>query len=121
MNEKNGRARGKVDDSQLLRDLARLYILHRSTIAPVGSLSLAQELGKRGLKFGINSIVQLLRGLHRKGYIRPTEAAGRCRSPRAYKATRRGREVAEQSRLRLRALYDILSQEPVPNSLLSQP
>jgi len=112
---------GKVDDSQLLLDLARLYILHRSTITPAGSLSLVQELGERGLKFGINSIVQILRGLHRKGYTRPTKVVGRFRSSRAYQATRRGCEVAEQSRVRLRDLYDTLSQEPPPSNLLSQP
>ena len=92
----------------MLRDVLsgfiKLHILYHASREPVFGLDLIQELRRHGYELSPGTLYPTLHALEEEGYLRHEDKIVNGRRRKYYTATRQGRVVLAQARVKVREL-----------------
>ena len=92
----------------MLRDVIsgfiKLHILYHASQEPVFGLDLIQELRRHGYELSPGTLYPTLHALEEEGYLRHEDKIVNGRRRKYYTATRQGRVVLAQARVKVREL-----------------
>ncbi len=100
-----------MQDADLYSGLIRLHVLHHAAREPIYGLGIIEELERHGYRMSPGTLYPLLRGLHRKGYLRVREVREGRRMRRLYTATPQGQRALKVAKAKVRELFGELFEE----------
>jgi len=94
-----------VQNKDLYSGLIRLHILHHATQGGVSGLGIIEELGRHGYRLSAGTLYPILHSLERRCLLRSSEERNGRHFRKVYRATRKGRTVLREAKVRVLELF----------------
>lgn len=101
----------RVEDKDLYSGLIRLHIPHHAAEGAIFGLGIIEELGRHGYRLSAGTLYPILHSLERRGLLRSNAERDGRRFRKIYRATRKGRTVLREARVRVLELFGELFEE----------
>ncbi len=98
-------------DRYIYPGLIRLHILHHAAEEPIFGLGMMEELRRHGYELSPGTLYPVLHRMEEKGYLSSRKVRVNGKIRRTYTATRSGRKLLKQAKVKVQELFGELFEE----------